>query len=281
MTIAMAAICMLLCSAAQMTALAAAEGATWAEKPGFFCHPGVSDSRLHKNTSKDECAAICAGAPHCRSYAVTNAHVPALQWCFAPETDCPNPSGACAEGCTNWDTYLNPDYTPPPVLPFNLSETLTSHMVLQQAPARAALWGWGIPGTKLAIGGKMATATVDASGRWSVSLPPTKASAAPTNLTIAVVGGKPEDKVVLADVMFGEVWLCTGQSNMGVTLAGVGKGPHNPFVGQGGHALVSWSGEISDGQAEIANASAYPLIRAVRHATGAEVILTRPCRFHW
>eukprot|EP01052_Picozoa_sp_SAG31_P034719 SAG31_NODE_4096_length_3591_cov_2.039805_3_plen_492_part_00 len=53
---------------------------------------------------------------------------------------------------------------------------------------------------------------------------------------------------------------------MGVTLSGVGKGVHNPFVGQGNHSLVSWSGDVSDGQAEIKNSSAYPLIRVVQQA---------------
>lgn len=57
-----------------------------------------------------------------------------------------------------------------------------------------------------------------------------------------------------------QVWLCTGQSNMGVTLAGVGKSP--PGDPQGALSpLVSWSGDITDGRAEIANATAYPHIR--------------------
>eukprot|EP01043_Picozoa_sp_COSAG02_P006918 COSAG02_NODE_202_length_29305_cov_20.432377_17_plen_494_part_00 len=249
--------------------LADATAATYEKHPQSFCHPGVSDQRLlHKNSTLSKCQAICDADPRCASFAFTNEKVPTLQWCFAPEDDCPNPSGNCSDGCQNWDTYVK---VPRPVpMPFNLSETLTSHMVLQQAPARAALWGWGEPGTKLTggvggVGDALFSSVVDGDGRWSTSLPPMKASAVPRNLTVSVLG-QLGLSVVLTDVLVGEVWLCTGQSNMGVTLDGVGKGVHNPFVGQGNHSLTSWSGDVSDGQAEIQNASAYPLIRVVQQA---------------
>ena len=239
--------------------------ATYDKRPQFFCHPGVSDSRLHRNSTLSACQAICDADPRCASFAFTNERVPTLQWCFAPEEDCANPTGSCGDGCKNWDTYVK---TPPPVpMPFNLSETLTSHMVLQQAPARAALWGWGLPGTTLTggLGSARFSTTVNAHGRWSTSLPPMEASATPRNLTVSVLGHT-DRSVVLTDVLVGEVWLCTGQSNMGVTLDGVGKGVHNPFIGQGNHSLTSWSGDVSDGQAEIQNTSAYPLIRVVQQA---------------
>ena len=248
--------------------LGVVRAAEYVKKSGSFCHPGVSDDRLHKATTPATCQEICDADPRCASYAVTNANAPKHQhqWCFAPEEDCPNTSGACSRGCENWDTYVK-EPAPAP-LPFNLSETLSSHMILQQAPARAALWGWGTPGTKLAGGlgpGGAFSATVGADGRWSASLPPLKASSTPRNLTVAVAG-QPSASLVLTDVMVGEVWLCTGQSNMGVTLSGVGKGSHNPFRGEGNHSLVSWSGDVSDGQAEIKNASAYPLMRVVQQS---------------
>ena len=172
---------------------------------------------------------------------------------------------------------------PPPPL-FNLSGTLTSSMVLQRAPARASLWGWGLPGTLITLtgpgeekkkgqgvpvlrrgGGRDdgdVSTTVDAGGRWFLSLPPQPAGPAfgSGNLTItgALSSSSPSSSlaVVLSDVLFGEVWMCTGQSNMGISLGGVGAGPTGNLS-----ALRSWSGDISDGAAEVASAGNYPFIR--------------------
>ena len=61
--------------------------------------------------------------------------------------------------------------------------------------------------------------------------------------------------------------MCTGQSNMGISLSGV-------YSRRGrGAALVSWDGSVSDGHAEIANASAFPLLRL---AVQASVSLHEP-----
>ena len=161
---------------------------------------------------------------------------------------------------------------PPPPL-FNLSGTLTSSMVLQRAPARASLWGWGLPGTLITLTGPGeekkkgqddwdVSTTVDAGGRWFLSLPPQPAGPAfgSGNLTItgALSSSSPSSSlaVVLSDVLFGEVWMCTGQSNMGISLGGVGAGPTGNLS-----ALRSWSGDISDGAAEVASAGNYPFIR--------------------
>ena len=54
---------------------------------------------------------------------------------------------------------------------------------------------------------------------------------------------------------------------MGVTLSGVGKGPDaHPLILS---PLTNWAGDVSDGAAEIANSSAYPLIRVVKQGTVA------------
>ena len=199
----------------------------------------------------------------CKSYAVTNKNF-SEQWCFAPEEDCPNPAGTC-HSCVRWDTYFKPGVTPPAPpappappqqLPYSLSETLTSHMVLQQQPAKAQLWGWGTPGTKLRVnGGTVGAATVAANGKWSVEIAPQKAGAAFGTGQLTFTTDDGQNKRVLEDVLFGEVWLCTGQSNMAVGLSSIGAGPAGTLP------LKSWSGDVSNGAAEIANASAYPLLR--------------------
>jgi hypothetical protein len=188
----------------------------WRVRRGFFCHPGVADSRLHTNSTPGQpatvaqCEALCVADPSCRSFAFTNANWEGTQrgeaWCFSPETDCPNPSGTCApRGCANFDTFYNPAWRPPR---FNLSRTLTSHMVLQRKPAKAQLWGWGVPGTKIALREAPASAVVGADGRWLMALPPLEGGPAvfgTGNLTLVATG----TTVVLTDVLVGEVWMCT------------------------------------------------------------------------
>lgn len=133
-------------------------------------------------------------------------------------------------------------------------------MVLQQQPAKAQLWGWGTPGITLELNTGAASATVGPDGKWLMELSPQPAGLAfgDGNLTMSTADGK--NALVLSDVLFGEVWLCTGQSNMAVSLSDVGAGPHASLP------LQSWSGEVTDGRAEIANASAYPLLRLATQA---------------
>ena len=87
-------------------------------------------------------------------------------------------------------------------------------MVLQQeAPIR--LWGAAEPGEQVIVGvagGGNALVKADEKGRWKVELPAMKADGKAR--TITVQGSKEGDKVTLKDVLIGEVWLCSGQSNM-------------------------------------------------------------------
>ena len=92
--------------------------------------------------------------------------------------------------------------------PLKLSETLTSHMVLQREPASARLWGWGTAGTTVSVAG-IASTTVDSSSRWMLKLPPQAAGPAFGSGVITVVGA--DANVTMKDIHFGEVWLCTGQ----------------------------------------------------------------------
>ena len=198
--------CLLLVVGGRLAAGSATQSFT--KKPRYFCDPGDAGPRLHKATTPAECEALCAADMSCGAYSLTNAQVPALQWCFTPATMCA--TTCTVSGCTNFDTYFKDGWKAPP---FNLSETLTSSMVLQQAPAKAAIWGWGVPGTKLVAtlgAAAVGAATVDPAGRWSLSLPPQKANAEPANLTVAVVGGAASERVTLSDILVGEVWLCTG-----------------------------------------------------------------------
>ena len=86
----------------------------------------------------------------------------------------------------------------------------TGHMVLQrQKPLR--LRGWGAPGeqVKVSIRGASAAATTGADGTWQVELPAQEASAQPAKLVF-----EGSNRITLNDILIGEVWLCSGQSNM-------------------------------------------------------------------
>jgi sialate O-acetylesterase len=91
-----------------------------------------------------------------------------------------------------------------------------SGMVLQQAMP-LPVFGTAAPGERVtvALAAARAEATADAAGRWLATLPPQAASREPRQLVIT--GG--DDRVVLEDVLVGEVWLCAGQSNLLFPLA--------------------------------------------------------------
>ena len=106
-----------------------------------------------------------------------------------------------------------------PVMAFadvRLPHIFGSHMVLQ-ADKPIVVWGWADPGEKVAVAvaDEHQQTTADQKGAWRVNLPAKKASATPVTVTIA---GK--NTLTLDDVLIGEVWLGSGQSNMemGVTM---------------------------------------------------------------
>lgn len=90
-----------------------------------------------------------------------------------------------------------------------LPRLVRDSMVLQRDQA-LPIWGWASPGERVTIThkGKKYTGTTNASGSWKIILPPMPAGG-PYNMIIA---GK--NTIVLKDVLFGDVWFCSGQSNM-------------------------------------------------------------------
>jgi len=103
----------------------------------------------------------------------------------------------------------------------------SDHMVLQSGMA-VPIWGTADPGEKVAVtlNGKTASATADANGKWTVRLAKLKAGG-PFEMTIA--GKKPGDApIVVKDVLVGEVWLGSGQSNMEFYVSKNGPG-HAPY----------------------------------------------------
>ena len=97
-----------------------------------------------------------------------------------------------------------------------LPAIISDHMVLQQKQANP-IWGWDAPGTEVTVtlGDQVKKAKAGDDGKWTVKLDPLDANAKPA--TIVIVGSSRRE---ITDVLVGEVWMCSGQSNMGMTLAG-------------------------------------------------------------
>jgi len=89
------------------------------------------------------------------------------------------------------------------------------HMVLQQKQSDP-IWGWDTPGTKITVtfADKKYSTTAGADGKWRVKLAPLPANATPQTLTVS---GSTQREI--RDVLIGEVWMCSGQSNMEFQLA--------------------------------------------------------------
>ena len=92
-----------------------------------------------------------------------------------------------------------------------LPAIFSDNMVLQQN-AQVNVWGKATPGEKVTVkaswADKAVTAKAAANGKWTLKL---KTPDAMTNQSITVSG---ENTITINNVLIGEVWLCTGQSNM-------------------------------------------------------------------
>jgi sialate O-acetylesterase len=95
-----------------------------------------------------------------------------------------------------------------------LPHVFGDHMVLQRdLPVR--IWGTAEPGESVtvSIGENTASTAANAEGHWKIELPSLEAG---KPVAIKVVG---KNAITLQDVLVGEVWVCSGQSNMQMSVA--------------------------------------------------------------
>jgi sialate O-acetylesterase len=124
---------------------------------------------------------------------------------------------------------------------------IQDHMVLQRAPQKAIVWGFGDASTltTLRMNDKTYTtisqseaANAQNESIWSVTLDPVS-DEGPFDIHVSQpLANGTLVTITIHDVLFGDVWLCSGQSNMQLTVS-----------------------EIYNGTEEIANAGNYPKIR--------------------
>jgi sialate O-acetylesterase len=139
-----------------------------------------------------------------------------------------------------------------------LPAMFSDHMVLQSG-APVPVWGTAEPEETVTVEfeGQKKTAQSDAAGKWSVKLDPLSINGVGHEL---IVTAAPKSKVAsrkIADVLVGEVWLCSGQSNMGFTVK-----------------------SAQNFDAEKA-AATLPKIRMFTVASGAAVEPQQTCRGQW
>ncbi|XP_071113642.1 sialate O-acetylesterase-like [Haliotis cracherodii] len=105
---------------------------------------------------------------------------------------------------------------------FKFASSYGDHMVLQQSPHKSTIWGFASTvgeTVTVHVPGKGSVTTATRSGNdpgvvvWTAQLPPMDAGG-PYTITVT----SREGKLTLSDVLFGDVWVCSGQSNMQFTM---------------------------------------------------------------
>ncbi|MEA1086086.1 sialate O-acetylesterase [Sphingomonas sp. CD22] len=148
----------------------------------------------------------------------------------------------------------------PAAAQLKLPHLFSDHAVLQR-DRPLHIWGWAHAGATVAVAlhDQRATAIADRLGRWEVWLKP---AAAGGPYVLTVDGGATEGTLRVEDVMLGDVWFASGQSNMEFPLKGFDGAP------------------LKNAAAEIA-AATNPRIRLLRIAHKASTLPLRDIDATW
>ena len=95
------------------------------------------------------------------------------------------------------------------------AKIFTDHAVLQR-DMFVPVWGWAEPKVEVTVefSSQKKRTTTDKTGRWMIRLDPMVANTKSQQLKVTAVG----TSVILKDILVGEVWLASGQSNMGFSI---------------------------------------------------------------
>jgi len=91
-----------------------------------------------------------------------------------------------------------------------VSALFGDHMILQR-DRPIVVWGWGTPSenVRVSIAEQTTETQVAQDGRWTCTFKPMAASANPIEMKIQAT-----NEILLKDILVGDVWRCSGQSNM-------------------------------------------------------------------
>ncbi|MBR4995937.1 MAG: 9-O-acetylesterase [Alistipes sp.] len=130
----------------------------------------------------------------------------------------------------------------PAAAKIELCPLFTDNMVLQQK-SDAPVWGKAEPNATITVttswNKASYTASAEADGKWMVKVRTPKAGG-PYTMTISEAG----ESITLKNILIGEVWLCSGQSNMQMPVSG------------------SWA-KVTNHEQEVQDAAKYPKIRLI------------------
>ena len=112
----------------------------------------------------------------------------------------------------------------PAVATVSLPSMFSDHMVVQR-DRDLPVWGWAKPGetVEVTIDGAQRSTQADDAGAWRVTVPPLQAEDNPFTLTV-----RGENTLEIKDVLAGEVWICSGQSNMFFNVARIMRRMDDP-----------------------------------------------------
>jgi sialate O-acetylesterase len=125
--------------------------------------------------------------------------------------------------------FLYPSFSPAQL---RLPKLISDGMVLQRN-SQIKLWGWAAAGEKveLLFRQKVYNTVADDSGHWAIQLPPQNAGG-PYNMTFTA-----GNSLTVSNILFGDVWLCSGQSNMELTMDRV-KDKYAAIMAEKGNPLI-------------------------------------------
>ena len=97
----------------------------------------------------------------------------------------------------------------------SFAKIFTDHCVLQR-DMPVPVWGWAEPKTQIQVNfaDQRKTITSNEAGKWMIKLDPMKANSQGQDLKVTAVG----TSIILKDILVGDVWLASGQSNMGFSI---------------------------------------------------------------
>lgn len=158
-----------------------------------------------------------------------------------------------------------------------LPRIFSSHMTLQRGLA-VPVWGWADPGEAVTVtfAGQTLQTEADESGRWATRLAPMTASGEGRRLVV-----RGNNEVALDDVLVGDVWICSGQSNMEWNLRGAlnpdeeiaaAKHPHIRLFNVPGHTTAPVAqDDVPGGQWQVCSPGTVAGFSAVGYYFGREI----------
>ncbi len=121
-----------------------------------------------------------------------------------------------------------------------VAKIFSDNMVIQRDQV-FYIWGWAEPDTDVSVtvnNDEIAFSVADSVGRWYLNMSPMKAEATPFEIVVQTNADakEPGEKVTFKNVVCGDVWICSGQSNMEWTVSNAGNPKEE--IANGYHPLI-------------------------------------------